>query len=158
MDFMENLVFYLEASLTGLAKWLRFLGYRVEVSRGKINLDTILENRDKFFLITSEETAKILEKVGVKYLLLPRMGLRAQLKHLIIKLNLNTELKLNICTICGVELVPIKKEAYRERIPQKAYELYEEFNLCPSCGRVYWEGDHVKRIKRKWQDLISLNF
>ncbi len=150
-----DLVFYLESSLRGLAKWLRFLGYKAEIAQGRIDLKRILENREKFFLITSEETARVLEKSGADFLLLPRNNLKAQVKRLLNKLNLDPELKLDICTLCGVSLISINKEDYKEKIPPKAYELYNEFNLCPSCGRVYWEGDHVKRIKKKWRELIS---
>ena len=151
----QDLVFYLESSLKGLAKWLRFLGYKVEIAQGKIDLKVILENREKFFLITSEETARVLEKAGANFLLLPRNNLKAQIKRLLSKLNLNPELKLDICTLCGVSLIPINKEDYKEKIPLKVYELYNEYNLCPSCGKIYWEGDHVKRIKKKWRELIS---
>jgi len=151
----RDLVFYLESSLRGLAKWLRFLGYKAEFAQHRIDLKTVLENRGKFFLITSEETARMLEKAGANFLLLPRDNLKAQIKRLLNKLNLDPELKLDICTVCGVDLIPVNKEDYKEKIPPKAYELYDEFNLCPSCGRVYWEGDHVQRIKEKWRELTS---
>ena len=151
----RDLVFYLESSLRGLAKWLRFLGYKAEIAQHRIELKTVLENREKFFLITSEETARMLENAGAEFLLLPRDNLKAQIKRLLNKLNLDPELKLDICTICGVELISVSKEDYKEKIPPKAYELYDEFNLCPSCGRIYWEGDHVQRIKEKWKNLIS---
>jgi len=151
----QDLVFYLESSLRGLAKWLRFLGYKAEIAQHRIELKTVLENREKFFLITSEETARMLENAGAEFLLLPRDNLKAQIKRLLNKLNLDPELKLDICTICGVNLIPVNKEDHKEKIPPKAYELYDEFNLCPSCGRIYWEGDHVQRIKEKWKNLIS---
>jgi len=151
----RDLVFYLESSLRGLAKWLRFLGYKAEFAQHRIDLKTVLENREKFFLITSEETARMLEKAGANFLLLPRDNLKAQIKRLLNKLNLDPELKLDICTVCGVDLIPVNKEDYKEKIPPKAYELYDEFNLCPSCGRVYWEGDHVQRIKEKWKELTN---
>jgi len=151
----RKLVFFLESSLRGLAKWLRFLGYKAEIAQQRIDLKTILENREKFFLITSEETARVIEKAGADFLLLPRGNLKAQIKRLLNKLNLDPELKLDICTICGVNLIPVNKEVYKEKIPPKAYELYNEFNLCPSCERVYWEGDHVQRIKEKWKNITS---
>jgi len=151
----RDLVFYLESSLRGLAKWLRFLGYNAEIAQHKIDLKTVLENREKFFLITSEETTRMLENAGAEFLLLPRDNLKAQIKRLLNKLNLDPELKLDICTICGVNLIPVNKEDYKEKIPPKAYELYDEFNLCPSCGRIYWEGDHVQRIKEKWRELTG---
>jgi uncharacterized protein with PIN domain len=147
--------FFLEAGLKGLNKWLRFFGYKTQVCENKIDKEIILKHKDKIFLITSPSTAKLLEKAGIKYLLLPRESLKAQLTVLVHKLNLNTELKLNLCSICGEELIPIKKEDFKELIPPKVYQFYNEFNYCPKCKKLYWEGDHIKRLKERLKNLIK---
>ncbi|MGB9761460.1 MAG: hypothetical protein C0197_04580 [Caldimicrobium thiodismutans] len=147
--------FFLEASLSGLCKWLRFLGYKAIIATGKLTKEEILKNQDKFFLITSPKTAEILDKLQIDYLLLPRDSLRTQLLILLGKLNLKPELSLDLCTLCGTKLIPIKKEAFKERIPPKVWEKYSEFNYCPKCDKLYWEGDHIKRLKRRFKKLIS---
>jgi len=147
--------FFLEASLKGLNKWLRFLGYKTTICKNKITRKEILKHKNKIFLITSPITAEFLEKVGVKYLLLPRDSLKAQLKMLVNKLNLNTELKLNVCSLCGEELVSVKKEAFKDLIPPKVYQFYDEFNYCPQCKKLYWQGDHIKRLEERLKSLIE---
>ncbi|MFN4131960.1 MAG: Mut7-C RNAse domain-containing protein [Caldimicrobium sp.] len=147
--------FYLESSLSGLAKWLRFMGLKVEIAKQKLGSEEILKNKDKFFLVTSPETAQFLEKRHLDYLLLPRGSLKTQLLFLIHRLNLPPKLSLDICTLCGERLISVKKEDFMERIPQKVKEKYSEFNYCPKCDKLYWEGDHVKRIKEKFKDLIT---
>ncbi|AEH23375.1 protein of unknown function DUF82 [Thermodesulfobacterium geofontis OPF15] len=147
--------FFLEAGLKGLNKWLRFFGYKTQVCENKIDKEIILKHKDKIFLITSPSTAKLLEKAGIKYLLLPRESLKAQLTVLVHKLNLNTELKLNLCSICGEELISVKKEDFKELIPLKVYQFYNEFNYCPKCKKLYWEGDHIKRLKERLKNLIK---
>ncbi|MCS7150719.1 MAG: Mut7-C RNAse domain-containing protein [Caldimicrobium sp.] len=151
----RHLSFYLEASLSGLAKWLRFLGYEAILEKGKITPDKIITYKDKIFLITSLVTAELLEKAGLRYLLLPRESLSAQLFFLIHKLGLKAELSLDICTICGERLLPAKKEEFHDRIPPKVWKRYRDFNYCPRCDKLYWEGDHIKRIKRKFRKLIK---
>jgi len=147
--------FYLEASLSGLCKWLRFLGYKAIIAKSKLTKEEILKNQDKFFLITSPNTAEILDKLQIDYLLLPRNSLRTQLLILLGKLNLKPELSLDLCTLCGTKLIPIKKEAFKERIPPKVWERYSEFNYCPKCDKLYWEGDHIRKLKRRFKELIS---
>jgi len=147
--------FFLEAGLKGLNKWLRFFGYKTQVCENKIDKEIILKHKDKIFLITSPSTAKLLEKAGIKYLLLPRESLKPQLTVLVHKLNLNTELKLNLCSICGEELISVKKEDFKELIPPKVYQFYNEFNYCPKCKKLYWEGDHIKKLKEKLKNLIK---
>lgn len=147
--------FFLEASLKGLNKWLRFFGYKTEICETKITREDILKHKDKIFLITSPSTAEILEKAGVKYLVLPRDSLKAQLRVLINKLNLRTELRLDICSVCGEELISVKKEDFKGLIPEKVYKFYEEFNYCPRCKKLYWEGDHIKRLGERLKKLLK---
>ncbi len=147
--------FFLEAGLKGLSKWLRFFGYKTQICESKIDKKIVLKYKDKIFLITSPFTAKLLEKAGIKYLLLPRESLKAQLTILVHKLKLNTELKLNLCSICGEELVPAKKEDFKELIPPKVFQFYNEFNYCPKCKKLYWEGDHIKRLEERLKKLIK---
>lgn len=154
---IKEKTFYLESSLAGLAKWLRFMGLKVKLAKHKLYPEEILKNKDKFFLITSYETAQFLEKRHLDYLLLPRQSLKNQLLFLIHRLNLSPKLSLDICTICGEELISVKKEDFKERIPQKVWERHTEFNYCPKCDKLYWEGDHVKRIRKRFKSLINLS-
>lgn len=147
--------FFLEGSLKGLAKWLRFLGYEVITCERKIlDLDFFLY-KDHIFLVTSEKTAERLEKIGLKFLVLPRTNLALQLKLCIEKLGLKKELKLDVCSICGTKLIQVEKEQFKDQIPPKVYEYCHEFNYCPTCKKLYWEGDHVKRLREKFEKLVS---
>ncbi len=147
--------FYLEASLSGLCKWLRFLGYQTQIAKGKLTKKEIFQNLDKYFLITSLETAQMLEKWQIDYILLPRDSLRNQLLTLIRKLNIKPELSLDICSLCGTKLLPVNKNTFKDKIPPKVWDTYSEFNYCPKCDKLYWEGDHIKRLKRQFKTLIS---
>ena len=147
--------FYLEASLHNLAKWLRFFGYKAWICEKKLNLEEILKHRDKIFIVTSEETARMLEKIGVNYLLIPRYDLKAQLNFLINRLNIIPELKLDICSVCGQRLIEVEKEKIKDLVPERVFKLYDRFRLCPGCGRVYWQGDHIKRLKSKLKKILS---
>ncbi len=147
--------FLLEGSLSGLLKWLRFMGYPAEIVSQKLTLEIILKNLDKFFLVTSQETAKILENLGANYLFLPKENLKAQFFYLLYKLKLKPDLCLDLCSLCGEKLIPVKKEDFKERIPEKVWERYKEFNYCPRCDKLYWAGDHIKRLKTRFRELVK---
>ncbi|MFN4196597.1 MAG: Mut7-C RNAse domain-containing protein [Caldimicrobium sp.] len=147
--------FYLEASLRGLAKWLRFVGLKVEITKNKITHRDILQHKDKFFLITSYETAKILDKYHIDYLIVPRDNLKTQLKFFFNYFNLTPKLSLDICSLCGEPLISVKKEDFKEKIPPKVWEKYNSYNYCPKCDKLYWEGDHVQRLKKKFKELLN---
>ncbi|MCS7199264.1 MAG: Mut7-C RNAse domain-containing protein [Caldimicrobium sp.] len=148
-------IYYLEASLSGLAKWLRFMGYQVELEEDKITPEKIWKKQDRIFLVTSAQTAKQLEKFNLSYLLLPRGPLKAQIFFVIHKLGLEPKLTLDLCSLCGKKLIPVKKEEFRGRIPLKVWKRYNEFNYCANCDKLYWEGDHIKGIRKKFQTLLK---
>lgn len=148
--------FLLEGSLKGLNKWLRFLGCQTEVYEGKITKEVIFQNQYKIFLITSLETAEMLRKMGIKFLLLPRENLKAQLFMVINKFNITPKLTLDICSLCGEKLVSVRKEDFKDRIPPKVYQSINEYNYCVKCQKLYWKGDHIKRLKERFKNLLSL--
>jgi uncharacterized protein with PIN domain len=51
------------------------------------------------------------------------------------------------CSICNALLVRIEREEARPLVPPYVFGHRAFFAHCPSCGRVYWEGTHVERIR-----------
>jgi uncharacterized protein with PIN domain len=51
------------------------------------------------------------------------------------------------CRECNTLLEDLERDAVRERVPQKVLDLYERYKRCPTCGRVYWEGTHYRRMQ-----------
>lgn len=72
-----------------------------------------------------------------------------QLQQVTQAYNLNTEMALTRCTLCNSPLTKIKKEDYQDQIPSKAYEFYQDFSRCEKCGKIYWKGTHIERLKNK---------
>ena len=52
------------------------------------------------------------------------------------------------CTACNGILEPIDKESISDRLLPNTWQYYDEFRICPSCGKIYWKGSHYQRMKR----------
>jgi uncharacterized protein with PIN domain len=52
-----------------------------------------------------------------------------------------------LCSRCGGGLRPIPKDEALPRLPKVVAERYEDFRICPSCGQLYWKGDHARSIE-----------
>jgi hypothetical protein len=48
--------------------------------------------------------------------------------------------------VCGGELLARAKEEVRPRIPPRTAGWKDDYFVCASCGRLYWEGTHWERI------------
>jgi len=138
--------FIVDNMLGKLARYLRFLGYDTYYSNSTIKDDEIIEiaSREKRILITRD---KELASRYKNSFLLRTTDSKEQLKEVIKKFNLGNSKILTRCSICNVELIRINKEQAKGKVPEKIYENFNEFYICPSCGRYYWLGTHAMNIE-----------
>ena len=147
--------FLLESNLSKLAKWLRFLGHDVKVIEGPIRKEEIAKNQDRVFITTSTRWEETLKKAGIRYLVVPRHDWELQLCMVVKHFGLKPELVLDRCAYCGAELIPVRKEGVRERVPPKAYDTAYDFTLCPKCGALFWKGTHYEGMVRMLERALN---
>jgi hypothetical protein len=51
------------------------------------------------------------------------------------------------CTRCNEPVEEVAAEAVADRLPPRVPRPGQRFTRCPSCGRVYWEGSHTRRMR-----------
>jgi len=56
---------------------------------------------------------------------------------------------LSRCVICNVPVEAISAVTVGDRLPEAIRKSMAPFHRCPRCGRIYWEGSHADRMKRR---------
>lgn len=51
------------------------------------------------------------------------------------------------CLRCNSRLVPVEKSRIEHRLLPKTRKYFHEFFLCPGCGRIYWSGSHMDKMR-----------
>ena len=128
----RNPRFFADAMLGRLARWLRILGY-----------DTSYEAH-------LEDAALVRRAIQEERVILTRdRALPAeQLRELVTRVQLDTEGRLfTRCSRCNAGLESVPRSQIAERVPARVLRDHDHFKHCPGCGRVYWEGSHVDRIR-----------
>jgi uncharacterized protein with PIN domain len=148
--------FLCDASLGGLARWLRAAGYEAEWLENADARELLGKARaDGFILLTTD--SRMMERsvirdgsVQVQWIPsdLPRA---AQLRMLMRDLDLRA--RDPRCMSCGGELRAVPKEDVAERIPPRTARWKDEYFVCAACGRLFWQGTHWERIARRLADL-----
>ena len=69
------------------------------------------------------------------------------------KLNLEIDMNVSRCPKCNSRIRSVSKESVVEQIPKYTAVYYNDFWKCLSCGQVYWQGAHWKRILRTLEDV-----
>jgi|YNPNPStandDraft_1061719.scaffolds.fasta_scaffold38564_1 uncharacterized protein with PIN domain len=137
-----------------LCRWLRFLGFDAELASGSLYDLGARAAREGRVLLTRNRNASGLPLV--RSLVITSEDPREQLIEVIGELGLKGELRpFSRCPVCNAELEEIEKEKVKDLVPPHTYSTHEEFSRCPSCGRVYWEGSHVERMRRVLEDLLG---
>lgn len=133
--------FDIDPSLGRLAKWLRILGFDTaypckELSSGR-------------FFVTTRPSPGRLGTITVQ-----SEDVFEQLKQLLGEMNVapDPDLFFSRCLLCNKPVIPVAADEVTGRVPDSILELAPEFNECPRCGRVYWEGSHYGRVKAKLKE------
>lgn len=50
------------------------------------------------------------------------------------------------CIVCNTPLQVIEKEKVIEKLPEKVKKYFNYFEYCPTCDRIYWQGDHYRHM------------
>jgi uncharacterized protein with PIN domain len=145
-------VFLCDPSLEGLARWLRAAGYAAELPVGGVPLHRLPDEalrRGLFLLTTEAETLerRIVADGSLRVLWLPSSLATDEKLGLVLR-DLGLALREPRCMACGGELVARPKEDVRPRIPPRTARWKDEYFVCSSCDRLFWQGTHWERIAR----------
>lgn len=147
--------FVLDVHLGRLAAYLRMLGLdsayancssdpelvRISVEQGRILL-----TRDRGLLKYSSVTHGYW---------LRETDSRRQATEVVSRFDLASALHpFTRCMACNVPLRPVSKSEVADRVPPRATAAYSDFQECPVCRRVYWQGTHYQRMRR-WVEQLT---
>ena len=131
-----------------LAKYLRLMGFD-SLYFDRIGDDTLLqlaETEERVILTRDRELA---ERGKTRCRYIGAQQSIAQLREADALFGLRENARpFTRCLLCNTPLKHVDKTAVLSGLPQKVRERFTDFERCPTCGRIYWHGDHYRRMKR----------
>lgn len=140
--------FVLDCHLGKLAYYLRMLGLDTLYSAGFHDDDLVgISNRERRTLL-SRDRRLIEEGAITRGYRVRETDPKLQVTEILRRFDLFKSARpLQRCLRCNTLLAPIEKGAVLHRLPEMVRELYDEFQTCPTCARVYWKGTHYQRME-----------
>ena len=132
-----------------LARWLRVLGYDTVYDESLDDPALVaLANRENRILLTRDR--HLLRELRPRHAIeikadAPVDQLTAVVKDL--RLPEPNEL-FRRCLLCNTPLAELPRDEAAELVPPAAREIPGPVRRCPTCGRVFWPGSHVRRMTR----------
>ena len=141
--------FAVDAMLGRLARWLRALGYDTGYHPGIDDHDLVtLANRECRVLLTRDRHLITFLRPDQGLLIDSDAPLK-QLDEVAAALGVGPTSDLfNRCLLCNARLRPATGQEIDTLVPERSRSMPGPFLRCPGCGRVYWPGTHVRRMRR----------
>lgn len=151
--------FILDRELFPLTKALRMLGLDA-LSRGDVSLREAVRCavEERRIWIRIDPSGPSLQ-YGIRYFLVESEDVAEQLaaveEHYAIRESAEP---FSRCLKCNRILSALPRSDAKDNVPEKIHATFEKFYRCPTCGRIYWPGSHLKRMRKKleawgWKEL-----
>ncbi len=136
--------FVVDCMLGKLARWLRILGFDTVFDCSLSDWELLaLSRKQNRVLITKDR--ELAARGGY---LLRAENWEEGIKEILEAFHLRGRIKpFTRCPVCNSVLQEIGREEARLLVPPIAFSRASKFAVCPGCGRVYWDGTHLLRMK-----------
>ena len=150
-------LFFADAMLGKLARWLRMLGYDTAYQRDITDSDLVRwVLREDRWLLTRDGYLIKRKVLQGRFTLIHSDYIQDQIRQLGAELQINLVVDgktLSRCAACNQILAPLSPSEARPLVPALVAEQYSKFVRCPNCRQIYWPGSHWSRIQHQLQQL-----
>ncbi len=139
-----------------LARWLRALGYDTEfdpeLDDPQLALKALREDR----ILLTRDTGLVRRRMVRRWVLIGSGELAAQLRQVIREVGLpRPDVRLCRCMVCNGDIVRVAKRDAVMHVPPFVAKTQERFFRCTRCGRHYWAGTHVERMRERLEGMLA---
>lgn len=143
--------FLCDQMLARVGRWLRAAGYDTAIAAERLpdNLVLAQARQEKRILITRDQAFKEMALGKGRVIVLASNTVGDCIKELSLTLNINWLYHpFSRCLICNEVLDEPDQNALKD-VPQDVLEQAAKLWYCPHCRKVYWDGSHTKRMRKK---------
>jgi uncharacterized protein with PIN domain len=142
-----------------LARWLRVLDYDTAYESNIEDADLVRRALDEGrSILTRDQRLPEKWRIGKACVVLVAEEPMAQLTEVVQSIGLKQPRRLfRRCLECNVPLEVASAEEVSERVPERVLTSHNDFRRCPVCQRIYWEGDHTRRMRRQLESVFGIS-
>ncbi len=140
--------FIADVMLGKLAKRLRLIGFDVLYDRTLDDNEIIRLSLAQNRVILTRDIALAGRPLASNRLLIESSDILDQIGEVVSAFPLERlPAFFSRCSVCNEPLAAVSREEVRDSVPAYVHETHDSFFRCGVCGRVYWRGTHVRRMR-----------
>lgn len=152
-----ELRFFADVMVQRLVRWLRALGidtiWEDRISDAELVRRSLREHR---WILTLDKRINEEWRVGNVFLLKSEETfdqLKETAEHFNLKL---TDRIFKRCLVCNTELRTASSEEIAvSELPENVRKNRSDFQFCPTCRKIYWQGSHTERMKKTLEKNLT---
>ncbi len=145
---------FADAMLGRLARWLRLLGFDTAYDAAIEDAELARRALEERRTVLTRDRALPEEWRLPRVVVLRSESTHEQLRELAHVLPLRAAARpFSRCSRCNAPLEDVARESVAASVPPRIAATQSRFLRCSGCGRVYWEGSHVARIRRALEQV-----
>ncbi len=150
---LRNPAFILDVHLGTLARYIRLLGFPALYRRDWKDAELALYAEENSLILLTCDRGLLKRKMVSRGMFVHASDPLEQVQEVCRRLQLSALVKpFSRCLSCGgmLDVVLYGSAAFeriKENIPPGVLSWCREYRWCASCGKVYWEGSHMDRLR-----------
>lgn len=146
--------FLADATLSGLARWLRLLGFDTVCVQGKAGRPLMRQAAGEGRILLTRRRDLLERQFHGHLLLLPDTAVAKQLSFVLGKLSLEIHARnlYTLCLSCNQKMISLERQSVRDRVPEYVWEHCTAYTQCPECRKIFWPGTHRRNALRFLKD------
>jgi uncharacterized protein with PIN domain len=148
--------FLADHMLGRLARWLRALGYDTEYDPSLDDPQLALKAAREDRVLLTRDSGLVQRRMVRKWVLVDSGRLGAQLKQVILEVGLPPPvIRVRRCMVCNGDIKEVAVDEAAQHVPPFVAKTQSRFYKCTRCGRYYWAGTHVQKMRAKLREVLS---
>lgn len=148
--------FVADSHLGRLARQLRMLGFDTLYENGYHDRDIARISAEQDRIVLSRDRNLLIHKAIVRGCFLHATSCEQQVLEVMTRLDLARAVRpFTRCLVCNGLLREAVKDDVASRLPPMSSLYYSRFKECPDCGRVYWEGSHLRLMRSRVERIVE---
>ena len=152
---LRNIAFVVDVNLGRLARLLRLLGFDVLFSNAYDDDEIVRISEEQGRIALTRDRRLLYAKAVTHGYWVRSVWPRRQVDEVVRRFDLAGLVRpFARCADCNGLIELVAKEAVEDQLEPKTKKYYETFYRCPDCGKIYWEGSHVGKLRERFKGVL----
>ena len=153
---LRQIAFVVDVNLGRLARLLRLLGFDVLYSNAYADAEIAAISEAQGRIVLTRDRRLLHAKAVTHGYWVRSVWPRRQMDEVVRRFDLAGQFRpFSRCADCNGRIESVAKEQIAARLEPKTKQFFETFYRCSDCGKVYWEGSHVDKLRERFNLLQS---